>query len=201
MAKKKPFFSQKFYAAEKRRNALKYAERQLKRGNLTPHTVAALRNEARRLERLKGITGQGRISSDKQLKRMTGEELRMRAQEYEQRIARAQMMPNKPRKKKGPEPEPAQSFVPPYGMPEKFGAWDDFKDWLAENGIILDPSDPNYRKMLEYSKEIGDTGMFSRSEQFRMLQDFYRRGLDIEDVGHYADPYGAGFTGAEDMGL
>ena len=163
----------------------------------TAYTVGVLRDEARRLEKKKGILGAERVKQDRALKRMSKEELRELGKKYAERISRAEAMPKQ--RKIRPKPQPAaappkaptppapsqditQEPVPTYGMPDKFGAWDDFKDWLSEQGIILDPSDPKYRKMLEYSREIGDSGMFSQSEQFQMLCDFYMSGEDIEEV-------------------
>lgn len=190
-------FSKAWREETKRRQRVKYAERQIRKGKATAHTVGVLRDEARRLERQKGIKGGERVKQDRALKRMSREELAELGKKYAERISRAEAMPKQRKIRPRPQPvaEPptppapptpsqdvTQEPVPPYGMPDKFGAWDDFKDWLADQGIILDPSDPNYRKMLEYSREIGDSGMFSQSEQFQMLCDFYMSGQDIEEI-------------------
>lgn len=192
-------FSKAWQAETRRRSAVKYAKAQAKKGKATAHTVKVLQDEARRLEKKLGLKGLERAKSEKQLKRMSPDELARQAQKFQRRAERAERITERRKGRRPTTPTPPSAPPPSapqddlqknldrwqegqYSMPDKFGAWDDFKDWLAENGYTFEAGDPMYRKMLEYSREIGDSGMFSQSEQFAMLCHFYETSLDVEDV-------------------
>lgn len=175
-----------------------YAERQLRKGKATAHTVGVLRDEARRLERKKGITGGERVKQDRALKKMSPEELRKLGTKYAERIRYAEMQP----KKTKPAPPPVQPPTPPRPPQPKIDkpwpeeerppapeeepgnvndAWDQFREWLEAHGYSLEPGSELSEKINNEAHFLAGIG-FTTDRIVEAMMDMYMSGADIEEV-------------------
>lgn len=178
-----------------------YAERQLRRGKATAHTVGVLRDEARRLERQKGITGGERVKQDRALKKMSPEELRKLGAKYAERIRYAEMQPKKVKPAPAPIPKPPQPPAPPpppkpepkpepepepeAGPEEEPGnvndAWDQFREWLEAHGYSLEPGSELSQKINDEAHFLAGRG-FNTDRIVSAMCQMYMDGADIEEV-------------------